>query len=69
MTINFSVPVKKLSLRITDIDKATGEDSFTDEVIVSPATFEASTGPGSGRARREASWPPWTEISRPTTVT
>jgi hypothetical protein len=45
MTINFSVPVKKLSLRITDIDKATGEDGFTDEVIVRPANFEATHGP------------------------
>ena len=44
MTINFSEPVKNLSLRITDIDKATGEFSFTDEVIVGPATFEATLG-------------------------
>ena len=54
MTINFSVPVKQLSLRITDIDKVTGDvpDTFTDEVIVRPATYEATHGTriGTGQA-------------------
>jgi hypothetical protein len=43
MTILFSEPVKNLTLRVTNIDKVTGD--FIDEVIVSPATFEALLGP------------------------
>jgi len=43
MTISFSEPVENLALRITNIDKVTGD--FIDTVIVSPATFEATLGP------------------------
>jgi hypothetical protein len=43
MTISFSQPVQNLTLRVTNIDKVTGD--FIDEIVVGPATFEATVGP------------------------
>ena len=46
MTITFSVPVKNLTLRITNIDQVTGD--FIDEVTVVPPPTTATTGPRVG---------------------